>query len=185
MTWRWLSSSPGLGRVGLLDNPTDRAPSRRAGGRQPVQSTRFSTTTTDKARLPSCPCNHSRRPACSVRALPFDGSADIAPVDLTLDGADDQAVLDAFDISQSGRFCSGTSGIFPFRREIETHSASMHMVRRLGTSAPVLSIRAGQIVTFAGYPWRSMARTGALAQPPLARYGSRRVRVGLGRVDVR
>ena len=85
----------------------------------------------------------------------FDEAADIAPVDLALGWGrmSDQAILDAFDISQSGRFYFWHVDRFPIpRREIETHSANMHMIpandevkRRL------LRIRAGQIVSLSGY----------------------------------
>ena len=85
----------------------------------------------------------------------FDQGAAIAPLDLALGWGrmSDQAVLDAFDISQSGRFYFWHVKQFPIpRREIETHSANMHMIpateeieRRL------LRIRVGQIVTLSGY----------------------------------
>jgi len=85
----------------------------------------------------------------------FDEGADISPVDLALGWGrmSDQSVLDAIDISQSGRFYFWHVKQFPIpRREIETHSANMHMIpaneeieRRL------LSIRTGQIVSLAGY----------------------------------
>jgi hypothetical protein len=85
----------------------------------------------------------------------FDEGADISPVDLALGWGpmSDQSVLEAFDISQSGRFYFWHVKQFPIpRREIETHSANMHMIpaneeiqRRL------LGIRAGQIVSLSGY----------------------------------
>ena len=61
----------------------------------------------------------------------FDDGADISPVDLALGWGQmsDQAVLQAFDISQSGRFYFWHVKQFPIpRREIETHSANMHMI---------------------------------------------------------
>jgi hypothetical protein len=85
----------------------------------------------------------------------FDDGAQLSPIDLALGWGrmSDQSVLEAVDISQSGRFYFWHVKQFPIpRREIETHSANMHMIpateqieRRL------LSIRAGQIVTLAGY----------------------------------
>jgi hypothetical protein len=85
----------------------------------------------------------------------FDDGADIAPVDLALGWGrmSDQAVLDAFDISQSGRFYFWHVKQFPIpRREIETHSANMHMIPATeDIERRLLRIRAGQIVTLAGY----------------------------------
>jgi hypothetical protein len=85
----------------------------------------------------------------------FDEGADLAPVDLALGWGrmSDQAVLDAFDISQSGRFYFWHVRHFPIpRREIETHSANMHMIPATeDIERRLLSIRAGQIVTLAGY----------------------------------
>jgi len=85
----------------------------------------------------------------------FDEGADISPVDLALGWGrmSDQSVLNEFDISQSGRFYFWHVKRFPIpRREIETHSANMHMIpaddeieRRLE------SIRVGQIVSLEGY----------------------------------
>ena len=85
----------------------------------------------------------------------FDEAAEIAPLDLALGWGpmSDQAVLDAFDISQSGRFYFWHVDRFPIpRREIETHSANMHMVPANGeVRHKLLSIRAGQIVSLSGY----------------------------------
>ena len=85
----------------------------------------------------------------------FDEAADIAPVDLALGWGrmSDQAILDAFDISQSGRFYFWHVDRFPIpRREIETHSANMHMIPANDeVKRKLLSIRAGQIVSLSGY----------------------------------
>jgi len=85
----------------------------------------------------------------------FDEAADIAPVDLALGWGrmSDQAVLDAFDISQSGRFYFWHVDRFPIpRREIETHSANMHMIPGNDeVGHKLLGIRAGQIVSLSGY----------------------------------
>ena len=61
----------------------------------------------------------------------FDEGADISPLDLALGWGpmSDEAILDAFDISQGGRFYFWHVKQFPIpRREIETHSANMHMI---------------------------------------------------------
>jgi hypothetical protein len=85
----------------------------------------------------------------------FDEAADIAPVDLALGWGrmSDQAILDAFDISQSGRFYFWHVDRFPIpRREIETHSANMHMIPANDeVKRELLSVRAGQVVSLSGY----------------------------------
>jgi hypothetical protein len=86
----------------------------------------------------------------------FDRGADLSPVDLALGWGpmSDQAVLDRIDISQGGRFYYWhVKEIFPVpRREIEVHSANMHMIpateeieRRL------VHLRPGQVVALTGY----------------------------------
>jgi hypothetical protein len=85
----------------------------------------------------------------------FDEGADISPVDLALGWGrmSDQSVLDAFDISQSGRFYFWHVKQFPIpRREIETHSANMHMIPgNAEIERRLLSVRVGQIVSLTGY----------------------------------
>jgi len=85
----------------------------------------------------------------------FDRGADLSPVDWVLGWGpmSDQAVLDRIDISQSGRFYSWHVKEFPIpRREIETHSANMHMIPASSqVEHQLLGIRPGQIVTLAGY----------------------------------
>lgn len=85
----------------------------------------------------------------------FDRGADLSPVDLALGWGpmSDQAVLDRIDISQSERFYFWHVKEFPIpRREIETHSANMHMVPASSqVEDQLLGIRPGQIVTLAGY----------------------------------
>lgn len=85
----------------------------------------------------------------------FDRGAELAPIDLALGWGpmSDQSVLDRIDISQGGRFYFWHVSQFPIpRRDIETHSANMHMIpatpdieRRLD------SVRPGQIVMLRGY----------------------------------
>ena len=85
----------------------------------------------------------------------FDRGAELAPVDLALGWGpmSDQSVIDRIDISQSGRFYFWHVSQFPIpRRDIETHSANMHLIpatkdieRRLE------SVRIGQIVALTGY----------------------------------
>lgn len=61
----------------------------------------------------------------------FDAESDLSPTDLAFGWGrmSDSAVLRGIDISQSGRFYYWQTKSFPIpRREIETHSANMHMI---------------------------------------------------------
>lgn len=80
--------------------------------------------------------------------------ADLAPVDLALGWGrmSDDAVLSRIAISQGNRFYFWRTDDFPIpRREIETHSANMHMVPadRL-IERQLEAIRPGQVVTITG-----------------------------------
>jgi hypothetical protein len=71
----------------------------------------------------------------------LDRAADLSPADLALGWGPmaDSAVLDKISISQSGRWYHWHVDEFPIpRREIETHSANMHMI-------PADSAVAGQL----------------------------------------
>lgn len=85
----------------------------------------------------------------------LDREADLAPVDLALGWGpmSDSAVLDQISISQSGRFYFWRAEEFPIpRREIETHSANMHMIPSSPTIERKLkNISRGQIVSISGY----------------------------------
>ena len=80
--------------------------------------------------------------------------ADLSPVDLALGWGrmSDDAVLSRIVISQSNRFYFWRTDDFPIpRREIETHSANMHMVPADKLVERQLeAIRPGQVVTIAG-----------------------------------
>jgi hypothetical protein len=90
--------------------------------------------------------------------------AELAPVDLALGWGPmaEDAVLEALDISQSGRFFFWRAEAFPIpRRDIETHSANMHMIpanpeidRRLR------EVRAGDVIRLRGYLVRVEAADG-------------------------
>ncbi|AUD77749.1 hypothetical protein CW740_00255 [Kangiella profundi] len=61
----------------------------------------------------------------------FDRGADLAPVDLALGWGrmSDESILEQINITQSGRFYRWRVKSFPIpRREIETHSANMHLI---------------------------------------------------------
>ena len=85
----------------------------------------------------------------------FDREADLSPVDLALGwGAmSDSAVLSEIEISQGRRFYFWRAQDLPIsRRDIETHSANMHLIPATPSLARALkSVRPGQIVKLAGY----------------------------------
>ncbi len=85
----------------------------------------------------------------------MDREAQLAPVDLALGWGPmaNPAVLEKVSISQSNRFYYWHVDEFPIpRRDIETHSANMHMVPATAEVERALnSVRPGQHVTFSGY----------------------------------
>ena len=99
----------------------------------------------------------------------FDAGAVLSPTDLALGWGrmSDSAVLRTIDIEQGGRFYSWHVDTFPIpRREIETHSANMHMIPADATVAHELKrVRAGDVITLdgllveadrpGGWRWRS------------------------------
>jgi hypothetical protein len=159
MTWRWLLILPLV--WGVWDYWSERPivhPPGILAEADPVQSA-LDTTARPLAKrgyqiMPLQSFSLSAR-VLSKERYRFDGGADLAPVDLALGWGrmSDQAVLDAFDISQSGRFYFWHVKQFPIpRREIETHSANMHMIPATeDVERRLLRVRAGQLVTLAGY----------------------------------
>ena len=91
----------------------------------------------------------------STERYRFDAGAALVPEDFALGWGrmSDSSVLGDIDISQSGRFYHWSVRRFPIpRREIEIHSANMHLIpadavvrRALGRA------RTGQLVTLDGY----------------------------------
>ncbi len=100
----------------------------------------------------------------SVERYRFDRESQLAPVDLALGWGpmSDSAILADIDISQGGRFYHWHVDHFPIpRREIETHSANMHMIPATSTIERMLkSIRRGQLVKLAGYLVEARASDG-------------------------
>ena len=90
--------------------------------------------------------------------------AELAPVDLALGWGPmaEDAVLEALDIRQSGRFFFCRAETFPIpRRDIETHSANMHMI----PASPEIDrrlreVRAGDVIRLRGYLVRVEAADG-------------------------
>lgn len=85
----------------------------------------------------------------------FDAGADLAPVDLALGWGpmSDSAVLAEIAIHQRHRFYYWLTVTFPIpRRDIETHSANMHLIPASRAVADRLkSARSGHIVNLSGY----------------------------------
>lgn len=84
----------------------------------------------------------------------FDAESDLSPTDLAFGWGrmSDSAVLRGIDISQSGRFYYWQTKAFPIpRREIETHSANMHMIPADASVAYELKrVRVGDVVALEG-----------------------------------
>lgn len=85
----------------------------------------------------------------------FDREAELAPMDLALGWGpmSDEAVLDRIDISQSGRWYRWHARQLPIaRRDIERHSANMHLIPADGSVEDTLGdIRAGSLVELRGF----------------------------------
>ena len=85
----------------------------------------------------------------------WDRGAAVSPIDLALGWGrmSDEKVLEAIDISQSGRWYHWRTDNFPIpRREIETHSANMHMIPANDSVLQQLKrVREGELVSINGY----------------------------------
>ncbi len=85
----------------------------------------------------------------------FDNEAEISPVDLALGWGrmSDEAVIDKLEISQSGRWYRWHTKTLPIpKREIETHSANMHMIPAdAAVESDIKLARSGDIIELRGY----------------------------------
>ncbi len=103
----------------------------------------------------------------------FDREADLSPVDLVLGWGkmSDENILKDIKISQSRRFYYWRVKAFPIsRREIETHSANMHMVPANEDIKAILkSARKGQTVTIKGQLINAKSDNGWLWKSSLTR----------------
>ncbi len=90
--------------------------------------------------------------------------SDLSPVDLALGWGkmSDERVLDSIDISQSNRWYRWRTDKFPIpRREIETHSANMHLIpANKSIKSMINRTRIGDIVEFSGNLIRVDAKDG-------------------------
>lgn len=94
----------------------------------------------------------------------LDREADLSPVDLALGWGpmSDEAVLEQIEISQGGRWYRWRAQGMPLpRREIERHSANMHMVPQDAQVADALdAVRTGDVVELQGYLIEARAADG-------------------------
>ena len=90
--------------------------------------------------------------------------SELSPLDLALGWGrmSDEAVLQHIEISQSGRWYRWRTEKFPIpRREIETHSANMHMIPADDLVNDILDeVRRGQIIELSGFLVRADADDG-------------------------
>lgn len=90
--------------------------------------------------------------------------SDLSPVDLALGWGkmSDERVLDSIDISQSGRWYRWRTDKLPIpMREIETHSANMHLIpANKSIKSTINRTRIGDIVEFSGNLIRVDAKDG-------------------------
>ncbi len=90
--------------------------------------------------------------------------SDISPIDFALGWGrmSDEIVLDALDITQSGRWYRWQTQQLPIpRKEIETHSANMHLVPAdEGVEMMIERARKGDIVEISGQLIRADAKDG-------------------------
>ncbi len=84
----------------------------------------------------------------------IDRGADLSPIDLVLGWGNmsDESILEKIEISQSGRFYRWHVESFPMpRREIETHSANMHLIpANDSVKSDINKIREGDIIEISG-----------------------------------
>ncbi len=84
----------------------------------------------------------------------WDSMAGLIPTDLALGWGrmSDTAVLDALEIEQGDRFYSWSATVFPIpRREIETHSANMHLIpANAEVSRALRRVRPGELIRLEG-----------------------------------
>ncbi|MDY0250880.1 MAG: hypothetical protein RBR45_12625 [Pseudomonas sp.] len=90
--------------------------------------------------------------------------ADLSPTDLALGWGNmsDESILEDIKISQSGRFYYWRVDSFPIpRKEIETHSANMHLIPANDSVKSTLSqIKKGSIIEMSGSLVNVMANNG-------------------------
>ena len=95
----------------------------------------------------------------------FDAGSAISPMDLAVGWGrmSDSAVLRGLDIDQRDRYYFWRAKALPIPvREIETHSANMHLIPAdRSTQHEIERVRAGDVVSFDGYLVRADAADGS------------------------
>jgi hypothetical protein len=159
--WLWLWLAVALSLYGGYQNWTSRRVAHSPGvlvAAEPVQSPvganrpRFRKHDADIVALARF---EMQARVLGVERYRSDAKAALMPVDIAFGWGpmSDSTVLSRISISQGNRFYFWTTEEFPIpRREIETHSANMHLIaasdaieRRIGAA------RVGQVVTLSGY----------------------------------
>ena len=109
----------------------------------------------------------------SKESYRFDDESDLSPLDLALGWGNmsDEAVLEHISISQSGRWYRWRTDNSPIPlREIETHSANMHMVPANKDVAEALDdLVEGEVVSISGYLIQADASSGVKWRSSLSR----------------
>jgi hypothetical protein len=109
----------------------------------------------------------------STERYRFDDSSFLSPVDFALGWGpmSDSRVLDQLSIGQGNRWYTWSCEQFPIpRREIETHSANMHLIpASAAVKSRLLSVRTGDLVHLDGYLVRCQGPNGFHWQSSLTR----------------
>lgn len=107
---------------------------------------------------------HIKAKVLSRKNYRLGRESDLSPVDLALGWGkmSDESVLDLIDILQSNRWYKWWTNEFPIpRREIETHSANMHLIpESKAVKSMINRARKGDIVEFSGSLVRVDAKDG-------------------------
>ena len=107
---------------------------------------------------------HIKAKVLSKKKYNLGRESDLSPVDLALGWGNmsNERVLDSIDISQSNRWYRWRTDKFPIpRREIETHSANMHLIpANKSIKSMINRTRIGDIVEFSGNLIRVDAKDG-------------------------
>ena len=140
--WRMRPLHPGPGELA----PDDPVQTALDGSEQPIRIGRFTLTPRAKFDLTAR--------VLSTEHYQLDPGAALVPEDFALGWGrmSDSAVLKDIDVWQSGRFYYWHVRRFPIpRREIETHSANMHLIAAdAGVRRALGRVRVGQVVALDG-----------------------------------
>ena len=144
--WSWRQARPLHPPPGVLA-PDDPLQTPLDGSMEPIRVGDFTL-------LPRARFDLTAR-VLSTEHYRFDAGAALVPEDFALGWGrmSDSSVLKNIDVSQSGRFYHWSVRQLPIpRREIETHSANMHLIPAdAGVRRTLGRVRAGQLVTLDGY----------------------------------